>query len=78
MTFDDCWNDQCDSSKDVGIEDVSGQVEQSVESQEKAEPGDLQEEAFVHVTRPEIQAESVSLQQHHNVVDEDVEDKKLK
>ena len=79
MIFDDCWNDQCDSSKDVGVEDVLEQVEQGIKSLEKVEPWDLQEEAFVDVTRPENQkAEGASLRQHHNVVGEDVDDKKVK
>ena len=39
LTFDNYWNDQCNSSKDLGVEDASGQVEQSVGSQEKVEPG---------------------------------------
>ena len=41
LTFDDYWNDQCDCSEDVGVEDVSGQVEQGIESEEKVELGDL-------------------------------------
>lgn len=78
MAFDDYWNDRCDSSEDLGVEDVSGQVEQSIKIQEKIEPGDLQEEASVDVTRPENQAEGAALRQHHNAAVEDVEDKKVK
>ena len=46
LTFDDYWNDQCSSSEDAGVEDVFGQIELGVESQEKVEPGDLQEVAL--------------------------------
>ena len=72
MTFDDYWNDHCDSSKSVDAQDVSGEVEQGVGSQEKVEPGDTKEEASVVVTRPENRAEGASLRQHHNVTGKDV------
>ena len=78
LTFDDYWNEHCDSSEGVDAQDVSGQVKQGVEGQEKVEPEDTKEEASVVVTRPENQAEGASLRQHHNVAGEGVEDKKVK
>ena len=62
----------------MDAKDVSGQVEQGVEGQEKVKPEDTKGEASVVVTRPENRAEGASLRQHHNVTAEDVEDKEVR
>ena len=76
LTFEDCWSDQRESFEEVGVKEVSGQVEQGIESQERVKLEDLQKEASVVVTRPEGQAEGASLRQHHNVAEKDVKDEK--
>ena len=56
----------------TGVKDVYGQVEQGIKSQKKFEPGNLQEEASMVVTRPENQIEGVSFSQLYNVAGKDV------
>ena len=46
LTFEDCWSDQRESFEEVDVKEVSGQVEQGIEGQERVKLEDLQGRSF--------------------------------